>query len=168
MPSPASLAAGQYYAHPRNLFWTAVAEAVGVPASAPYRRRCADLRRAGIALWDVLAECRRAGSSDSAISPRGRRVRDIARLLRAHPTIRFVLLNGAFAAGIFRREIAPRLGRRIESLRVVRLPSTSPAAAAVSRTEKLRRWRRALERALGPRSRDAVTSCKIRCRRRRS
>ena len=44
-PGAASLAAGQYYAHPRNHFWPLLAAVTGVPLPAmPYRRRLAALR----------------------------------------------------------------------------------------------------------------------------
>ncbi len=50
MPGAASLAAGEYYAHPRNAFWDILAAWTGVPRGASYARRCAGLRRARIAL----------------------------------------------------------------------------------------------------------------------
>src|SRR5688572_10340734 len=51
MPGEASLAAGQYYAHPRNAFWPIAGAVFGFDPRAPYVRRLAALRASGIAVW---------------------------------------------------------------------------------------------------------------------
>ncbi len=67
-PSAASLAAGQYYAHPQNLFWRLLGEILGQPLrELDYASRCAAVQAAGIGIWDIYARCRREGSLDSAI-----------------------------------------------------------------------------------------------------
>ena len=138
MPGVASLAARQYYAHPRNVFWDIMGDLFGAGRDLPYRRRLAVLRRAGVALWDVVAECERPGSLDAAI--RHERANDLAGLLRRCPRIEAVLFNGQPAARLFRRHVRdlPR------PLRLLILPSTSPAHAARSRAQKRRAWRRGL------------------------
>jgi TDG/mug DNA glycosylase family protein len=67
MPGKASLAAGQYYAHHRNMFWTIMGELVGAHPGLPYQERLEILRSSGIALWDVLHSCVRKSSLDSHI-----------------------------------------------------------------------------------------------------
>lgn len=67
MPGIASLTANRYYAHPRNRFWTILGEWLGFDPSLDYASRVQALHRAGIAVWDVLAECEREGSLDAAI-----------------------------------------------------------------------------------------------------
>jgi hypoxanthine-DNA glycosylase len=140
MPGVASLAAAQYYAHPRNAFWPILGAWCGVDPGAPYGERVAALQAAGIALWDVLAECRRPGSLDSAIELRDARPNAIAELLDTHPGIARVLLNGGTAAALYRRFGLPGAPR----VQLLQLPSTSPAHAGMHRAEKLRRWHAAL------------------------
>ena len=67
MPGKASLAAGQYYAHPRNHFWPIIAELFGVSADISYETRLFILKSQRIALWDVLASCSRKSSLDARI-----------------------------------------------------------------------------------------------------
>jgi hypoxanthine-DNA glycosylase len=85
-PGAASLAAGQYYAHPRNHFWPLVAAVTGVPLpDMPYRRRLVALRASGIGLWDAIVACRRRGSLDGAIRDATRG--ETARVRRTAPVL---------------------------------------------------------------------------------
>lgn len=159
MPGAASLAAGQYYAHPRNAFWPIVGGYCGAGAGLPYARRAAALRAAGIALWDVIASCRRRGSLDAAIERGSVRPNDFAAFLARHRRIACVAFNGGTAEALFRRHVLPRLaaalpGRR---LRLLRLPSTSPAHAGLPPARKCAAWRRALRAALA-RTRDGASA----------
>lgn len=140
MPGAASLAAQQYYAHPRNAFWPILAAWCGIAADAPYPVRVAALGRAGIALWDVLSECRRPGSLDSDIDLASAQPNAIGALLDTHPGISRVCLNGGAAADLYRRHRLPGPPR----VQLVPLPSTSPAHAGVTLAEKMRRWHAAL------------------------
>ncbi|MCZ8164420.1 DNA-deoxyinosine glycosylase [Silanimonas sp.] len=140
MPGVASLRAGQYYAHPRNAFWPLMQALFAVPSRAPYAERLAALGEAGVALWDVLAECEREGSLDSAIAPASVAVNDITGLLASHVGLRVIALNGGTAARLFDRHVAPALAARLAAMRVLRLPSTSPAHAARSFVEKADAW----------------------------
>jgi hypoxanthine-DNA glycosylase len=140
MPGIASLRAGQYYAHPRNAFWPLMQALFAVPSQAPYAVRLAALGEAGVALWDVLAECEREGSLDSAIAPASVAVNEITGLLANHVGLRVIALNGGAAARLFDRHVAPSLGARLASLRILRLPSTSPAHASRTFIEKADAW----------------------------
>lgn len=142
MPGAESLRAGQYYAHPRNAFWTIMGELAGAAPALPYAQRIRRLRAAGIALWDVLAACVREGSLDAAIDERSIIANDLVGFLARHPSIRLIAFNGAMAERCFRRHVAA--GIDIGRYRFVRLPSTSPAHAARNTAEKLRLWRAAL------------------------
>lgn len=136
-PGAASLAARQYYAHPRNAFWPLLSALWGVDLVAlPYAKRIAALRERGLGLWDVYASCRRAGSLDTAIEDAV--PNDLASLRRRAPALRAVAHNGGEAARFMRATAA--LG-----VPVVRLPSTSPANASWSFERKLAAWRAAFE-----------------------
>ncbi len=142
MPGVASLRAAEYYAHPRNGFWPIVQELIGVDAAAHYHTRVEALRTHGYALWDVAGICARPGSLDADIDDDSVVPNDVAGLLRAHPSIARVCLNGGKAAALFRKHIAPRLGDLAVDVRT--LPSTSPAHAARSLAEKRALWHAAL------------------------
>ena len=149
MPGVESLRQGQYYAHPRNRFWDVMGELCGAVRTLPYPQRLAQVMAAGIALWDVLQYCERAGSLDSNIVPASEVPNDLRGFLAAYPTIRTVCFNGQKAAAAFRRHVAPTLdAAQHDTLRLVTLPSTSPAHAALSKHEKSARWRAVLQTCL--------------------
>nr|WP_207184987.1 DNA-deoxyinosine glycosylase [Rubrivivax gelatinosus] len=132
-PSVASLAAGQYYAHPRNHFWPILSALWGVDLRAlPYPERLDEVRRRGLGIWDVYAACRREGSLDTAIEDA--ELNDFAALRRLAPQLHAVAHNGGESARAMRRLQA--LG-----LATLRLPSTSPANASWSFERKLAAWR---------------------------
>src|SRR5262245_36271218 len=97
MPGEASLAAGQYYANPRNAFWPIAGELFGFDPRAPYRRLVASLRACGVAVWDVLACCERDGSLDSHIAPASMLTNDFAAFFARHRRVRDVCCNGGTA-----------------------------------------------------------------------
>ena len=67
MPGAESLRRQQYYAKRGNAFWPIMGHLVGAGPDLDYEQRVAKLRQRGIALWDVLHQCNRKGSLDSAI-----------------------------------------------------------------------------------------------------
>jgi hypoxanthine-DNA glycosylase len=134
-PGVASLAAGQYYAHPRNLFWPILSALWGVDLVAmPYRQRLAEVKRRGLGLWDVYARCRREGSLDQAIEDA--EYNDLASLRRRAPALQAVAHNGGESARAMRHTAS-------FGWAVWRLPSTSPANASWSFERKLAAWREA-------------------------
>ena len=145
MPGAASLQAHQYYAHPHNRFWPIMGELVGASPALPYDERLLRLRHAGIALWDVLAQCEREGSLDSAIRDDTAQANDFAGFLARHRLVHTVLFNGAKAESAWRRHVGPGLAGT--ALQYRRLPSTSPANAGTPAAAKLAAWREALQAA---------------------
>ena len=135
-PSAASLASGQYYAHPQNRFWPIMGACLGVDlAQMPYAARIQAVNAAGIGIWDVYGSCERSGSLDSAI--RNAAFNDFARACSAAPGLRHACFNGAAAA---------RAVWHLAALGFITdcLPSTSPANASQSFDFKLAQWRAAL------------------------
>ena len=141
LPGRASLAAGEYYAHPRNLFWDVMGELAGAPRALPYAQRLDALTARGIALWDVVQDAHRPGSLDSAIDFASARHNDIAALLKAQPALQVVAFNGGTSARLFSRHVRPQLGARATALTLLPLPSTSPAHAGLPRDAKQLAWR---------------------------
>ena len=136
LPGRASLAAGRYYAHPRNLFWRLIGEAIGRDIeSLDYEQRLATLLDAHVGLWDTVASAVRPGSLDANI--RLQEASDLAALVATLPELRAIAFNGATAAKIGRRELNSR-----DDLTLIDLPSSSPAYASLSYEKKAAAWRR--------------------------
>lgn len=133
MPGKASLQAGQYYAHGRNVFWKIVASILGFDVSLAYEDRVSHLVEGGIALWDVLQLCTREGSLDSEI--RDHVPNDFRAFFKKHGKVKRVCFNGGKAMRLFKA-----LDGVPEGLEYVQLPSTSPANAAVAFAKKRAEW----------------------------
>ncbi len=141
LPGVRSLAAGEYYAHPRNAFWPIMGTLFGAHPELPYALRTVTLTAAGVAVWDVLAQARRPGSADADIELDSARVNPFAEFLTRNPGIRCVAFNGTAAAVLYRRRVLPQLVPALAQIPQRLLPSTSPAHASLSLAAKLRRWR---------------------------
>ena len=133
------MVAGRYYAYPHNAFWPIMGELFGAGPTVSYGKRVLILRRAGLALWDVMASCVREGSLDADIEEMSIVPNDFHAFFDAHPRVKHVFFNGAKAENCFRRTVRPPVSDR--GLRFTRLPSTSPAHASLSLPQKLKAWR---------------------------
>jgi TDG/mug DNA glycosylase family protein len=121
LPGEVSLARAQYYAHPRNQFWTLMETVIDAELLAlPYEARLARVLEAGVGLWDVVGQARRAGSLDGAI--RDVRPNALGELIADLPALRAVAFNGAKAADIGRAQLPADFAGA-----VFELPSSSPA-----------------------------------------
>lgn len=132
-PSERSLVADQYYANRRNQFWPIMASLLRFDADAPYDERIDAVKRHGVALWDVIASCRRAGSMDAKIDRKTLVVNDFDAFLAVHRKIDRVFVNGLTALEMFEKHVTT-------TLPVVRLPSSS-GALPMSLADKLESWR---------------------------
>ena len=141
MPGRRSLEMRQYYAHPRNQFWPIMGIICNARLDLPYSERLTALQKTGIALWDVLQACDRAGSLDGNIITESEVANDLPGLLDGYPSIQVLGFNGGKAWMAFRRLVQPVLNPIIrERLKLIPLPSTSPANAGTSFEEKLQKW----------------------------
>lgn len=132
-PGEASLAAQQYYAHPRNQFWRLLSGVLDDDlASLDYEARLDKLARHRIGLWDAIIACERKGSLDSAI--RRPQLADFSVLHDGFPHLQTVAFNG---------KTSGRVAAHFEAAGfcTVVLPSSSPAYAQMSFDEKLVKWR---------------------------
>jgi hypoxanthine-DNA glycosylase len=123
MPGEASLGADEYYAQQRNTFWDIMGELLR-------------LQSARVAIWDVLRECQREGSLDASITEEV--ANDFPDFFHEHPNITHVFFNGGKAEKAFRRHTLPSLNDH--QLQLQRLPSTSPAHAAMTLEAKVQAW----------------------------
>ena len=67
LPGDRSLELQEYYGHPQNRFWKVIAAIHGLPCPADYAGKKAMLARCRIALWDIYHAASRPGSMDSDI-----------------------------------------------------------------------------------------------------
>jgi len=134
-PSPASLAAGQYYAHRQNQFWRLMAALTGEPLhDLEYALRCRRVLAHGLGIWDVYRSCRRQGALDASI--RESESNDFGCLKKEAPRLRRVVFNGKTAGLLIRRFSAAGYATTV-------VPSSSPAYT-LTFERKLALWRAAL------------------------
>ena len=131
-PSAASLAARQYYAHPRNHFWPIMGAVLDEPLpDLAYADRLARVQAHRVAIWDAIVACERSGSLDAAIRDPERA--EIARVRRVARGLKAVCFNGQTAA-------RARAAWESAGYATLVLPSTSPAYT-LPMTKKLVAWR---------------------------
>jgi len=125
LPGEASLAQSQYYA----------GAVIGqdLPGM-EYAARLKALLAHRIGLWDVVAEAKREGSLDSKI--RDHAGNDLAGLIASLPELAVIAFNGGTAARIGMKALGD-IGDRHA---ILKLPSSSPAYAAVPYDQKLAAW----------------------------
>ena len=141
MPGEASLAAQEYYAHPANRFWPLMAQLFEEPEfPTVYTARISMLLRNHVALWDVIHSCDRQGSLDSDI--RNATANDFTKFLTKWEKIHTIGLNGGKAYAIFAKQHPSLLN--CPWLRIVKLPSTSPANARWRMDDLLKAWKELL------------------------
>lgn len=131
-PSVKSREQNFYYGHPQNRFWKILASLAECPVPQSVEEKKTFLLEQHIAVWDVIARCDIAGSSDSSI--RNVVPADLSVILDRAP-IRHIYANGGKAYELYRKYTYPMTGREI-----IRLPSSSPANASWQMDRLLEAW----------------------------
>ncbi len=145
MPGEESLRKQQYYAHPRNAFWYIMEKLFNIDSMVDYQKKTQILTNNYIALWDVLRLCERKGSLDSSICNDSIIANDFRTFFLEQQNINNVYFNGSKAEQEFEKRVLPTLSG-IKQMKYMRLPSTSPAMARLTKEEKFTKWRIIAER----------------------
>lgn len=141
LPGVESLRQHEYYAQPQNAFWDAMGEQFGAFRSVRYAERTAILKRARVAIWDVLRSAVREGSTDKAIVKGTEVANDFNDFLPGHPSIVMIFFNGQPAEKFFRKLVLPTLSPRFAAIARQTLSSTSPLNTHLTKPAKLAEWR---------------------------
>lgn len=144
MPSTKSLEQQQYYAHPRNAFWPIMCAVFDIDKNKTYQERCDLLIKNHLAVWDSIKACQRQGSLDNSIDSSSMIANDFTLFFQQHPNIEKILFNGTKAEQVFNRYVLPTLNEQMAGISKHRLPSTSPAHAALKFEQKHQIWSQAL------------------------
>ncbi len=120
-PSVASREAAFFYGHPQNRFWRVLSALFDAETPAGVDEKKALVLQNRLALWDTIAACEIAGSSDASIT--GVRANDLRPILAA-ADIRAIFCNGGTSFKWYNKLLRDALGREAGLL-----PSTSPANA---------------------------------------
>lgn len=137
LPGDVSIQKQEYYGHPRNQFWSIIAALFGEVTPIGYGDRIRMLKRHKIALWDVLKAADRDGSLDADIN--NPEPNEINAFIASHNRLRIIGLNGKTASRFFYRYL--NTDTISGNIKVISLPSTSPANARLSFERKLEYWK---------------------------
>ena len=120
-PSVKSREQRVFYGHPQNRFWRVIPALFGANVPTAIEEKKTLILRNHLALWDTIASCEIAGSSDASIT--NVVAYDLRPILDA-ADIRAIFCNGATSFQWYNRLLRDGLGRE-----AALLPSTSPANA---------------------------------------
>ena len=135
MPSVSSLEKQEYYGYAHNRFWKILHHVYDMPIN-DYDEKKKILYEKQILLWDVISECEREGSLDSAI--RNEKVNDIGALIIRYSTIRKVICNGKKAYNLYQRYFSD------VNIPCIYLPSTSNANRSIKEEKLFELWEQEL------------------------
>ncbi len=134
-PSCESLLQKKYYSDTRNKFWPILFEVFKSSISHDYADRLILIKKNRIALWDVIHECYREGSSSDKkdIDPTPN---SMGEFLEAYPSINRIIFNGGAAEKYFCR-FYPTLS----SIHKERFISTSGSTFGKTFKGKVKEWK---------------------------
>ena len=131
-PSVKSREQGFFYGHPQNRFWKVLSAVFKDPLPGTVEEKKAFLLKNRVALYDVIDSCEITGSSDASI--RNVVPADLLPILKTAKISR-IYCNGGKAFELYRKYQLPVTGTD-----AFRLPSTSPANAALSLEQLVSIW----------------------------
>ena len=138
LPGESSLAARQYYAHPRNLFWKLIESVIEADlVELDYPKRLDALLAHKVGLWDAVQSATRNGSLDAEM--RDIEATDLPTMIHRLPNLAAVAFNGRASEKVGRPQLTQA------DIALVALPSSSPAHAAMGFAEKARHWEKLRE-----------------------
>lgn len=135
MPSVTSLDKQEYYGYKHNRFWKILHAYFAMPIDT-YEQKKEIILSHHMILWDVIGECEREGSLDTAI--RNEKVNPIDALLDAYPEIAIIICNGRKSYELYQKHFA-HLNKQ-----VIYLPSTSNANRTIKEEELFKKWMQVL------------------------
>ena len=137
-PSVKSREIAFYYGHPQNRFWSILSEVFQREIGKTIDEKRAFIHDTHLALYDVIESCDIIGSSDTSI--KNVVTTDILSLIKSSK-IDKIILNGKKAGSLFERY---QLTKIPPSITYEVLPSTSPANAAINKSDLCARWKKSL------------------------
>jgi len=140
MPSVKSIEKQQYYGHPQNAFWRIMAALFNEEKPLDYLQGQRLMQAESIAVWDVLKSGIRQGSLDSAIDKKVLETNDFIALFKSCKQLKHVFFNGGTAEALYKKHVFQYLPNEYKTLNYFKLPSTSPAYAAMRYADKLAAW----------------------------
>ena len=124
-----------YYAHPQNRFFKVLFTLFNEEYLTDISKRKKLLKKHKIALYDVIEECDIEGSADNTIS--NIKPIDIKSILEKYPNIKLIATTGSKAASLFDKYLLDKVG----NIKVIHLPSTSPANAKMKLDELVNKYK---------------------------
>ena len=134
-PSIKSFENNFYYAHPRNQFWKLLESVTDYPVNNRDQKIWL-LKESKFGLWDMIKNCRRDNSLDSALEDE--EVNDLEAFLEEHPSIRKLAFTGKKSQALFETHFG------YLDIERVYLPSPSAAYAKMKLNEKTEIYKREL------------------------
>ncbi len=125
-----------FYGHPQNRFWRVLSGIFGEPVPQSIEEKKSLVLRNRLALWDTIAACEIAGSSDASIT---NVVPNDLRPILDGAEIRAIFCNGGTSYKWYNALLRDSLGRGAAPL-----PSTSPANARWTQEKLTKTWGEAI------------------------
>lgn len=132
LPSVKSREVDFYYGNPQNRFWKVIGILTGCNNYNTIEEKKKMLLENKIAIWDTIESCDIEGSSDSSITnvvPV-----DLSVILN-NSNVKRIYANGGKAYELYNKYLLDKTG-----IRIIKLPSTSPANARFSLEKLLNEW----------------------------